>query len=56
MDDEITPEPGQRIFKDGNRWCVLQGENIQEGLAGFGETIREAVADFNRKRSEGSSK
>jgi len=34
-------------FKDGNMWCVLFGENVQEGVAGFGESPFEAIVDFN---------
>jgi len=37
-----------RIFVDGNMWCVMFGENIQDGVAGFGETPRLAVYDFNK--------
>lgn len=33
-------------FKDGNQWCFLYGENIQEGIYGFGETIFKAAWDF----------
>lgn len=34
-------------YKDGNQWCVRWGENIQEGICGFGNTPMEAIADFN---------
>ncbi len=37
-----------RIFIDGNMWCVLFGEDLQNGIAGFGETPRLAVYDFNK--------
>lgn len=37
-----------RIFIDGNQWCVLLGENVQDGIHGFGETPRLAVYDFNK--------
>jgi len=36
-----------RLFLDGDRWCCLYGENIQEGLAGFGETPVGAVRQWN---------
>ena len=36
-----------RIFIDGNQWCVLWGENLQNGVVGFGKTPMEAVCDFN---------
>jgi hypothetical protein len=34
--------------KEGNQWMVLLGENIQEGICGFGETPLKAVLDFNK--------
>ena len=37
---------GVKPFKDGNQWCLLYGENIQEGICGFGDTIRDAAIDF----------
>lgn len=37
-----------RIFIDGDQWCVLYGENLQDGIAGFGLTPRKAVWDFNK--------
>lgn len=26
------------VTKDGDSWCALKGENLQEGIAGFGDT------------------
>jgi hypothetical protein len=37
-----------RIFIDGNQWCVLHGENLQDGVAGFGDSPILAVYDFNK--------
>ena len=37
-----------KVFPDGNAWCALYGDNIQEGVCGFGKTPAEAVHDFNR--------
>lgn len=34
------------MSKDGDQWCVLAGENIQVGIAGFGNSTWEAIADF----------
>lgn len=31
------------IAKDGDQWCALVGPNLQEGVAGFGKTIHEAL-------------
>ena len=32
---------------DGNQWCVLYGDNLQEGIAGFGSTPEKAILDWN---------
>lgn len=37
-----------RVFLDGNKWCVLYGENIMDGVAGFGDSPILAVYDFNK--------
>ena len=37
---------GLKPFKDGNQWCFLFGNNLQEGIAGFGDTIELAAIDF----------
>jgi len=46
---EIRPNViyAPRLFLDGNQWCALYGENLQEGIAGFGNTPSDALADFN---------
>ena len=31
------------VYPDGDRWCALLGENLQEGEAGFGSTPIEAI-------------
>ena len=36
-----------RLFQDGNQWCVLYGENIQEGIVGFGDTPNNAIFAWN---------
>lgn len=36
------------IMIDGNQWCVLWGENLQDGVAGFGDTPYLAILDFNK--------
>lgn len=41
-----------RIFIDGNQWCVLYGDNLQDGVAGFGDSPMLAVYDFNNSWSE----
>ena len=36
------------VYIDGNKWCVLYGKNIQDGVAGFGDSPYLAVIDFNK--------
>ena len=33
---------------DGNQWCALYGENLQEGVAGFGDTPAAAMREFDK--------
>jgi hypothetical protein len=40
------------IYPDGNMWCALYGVNLQEGVAGFGETPGAACADFDKNWRE----
>jgi hypothetical protein len=37
-----------KLYKDGQQWCVLYGENIQEGVSGFGKSPNEAIINFNK--------
>ena len=37
-----------KIMQDGDKWCCLYGDNLQEGVAGFGDTPNEAILDFNK--------
>lgn len=36
------------IAPDGNQWCALYGANLQEGVAGFGDSPADAMADFDK--------
>jgi len=36
-----------KIFPDGNQWCALYGENIQDGVCAFGDTPAKAAAQFD---------
>lgn len=36
------------IYPDGNQWCALYGEDLQMGVAGFGDTPELACADFDK--------
>lgn len=35
------------LSRDGDQYCVLYGTNLQEGCAGFGDTVAAAMADFD---------
>lgn len=37
-----------RLSVDGDKWCALYGENLQYGVAGFGDSPADAVWDFDR--------
>lgn len=32
---------------DGNQWCALYGDNLQDGVAGFGDSPAAAMWDFD---------
>lgn len=36
-----------RFFMDGNQWCALYGNNVQDGVAGFGNSPDAAARDFD---------
>lgn len=40
------------ISIDGNQWCALYGDDLQCGVAGFGDTPEQAMADFDRNWRE----
>ena len=37
--------PGLSI--DGSQWCALYGDNLQDGVAGFGDSPADAMLDFD---------
>jgi hypothetical protein len=38
-----------RIFKYGDSWCALLGENPMEGVCGFGNTPEAACVAFDKE-------
>lgn len=36
------------VFPDGNKWCCLYGDDLQVGVAGFGDTPEAACAEFDK--------
>ena len=41
-----------KLFIDGNQWCALYGDNLQDGVAGFGDSPKEAMNAFDRAWDE----
>jgi hypothetical protein len=39
---------GLKPTLDGNMWCFLWGDDLQSGVAGFGDTVYAAMMDFDR--------
>jgi len=37
-----------RLMIDGNQWCALYGDNLQDGVAGFGDSPEEAFTAFDK--------
>lgn len=42
----VIYRPALRI--DGNQWCALYGANLQEGIAGFGDSPADAMYAFDK--------
>uniref|UniRef100_A0A6M3K045 Uncharacterized protein n=1 Tax=viral metagenome TaxID=1070528 RepID=A0A6M3K045_9ZZZZ len=38
-----------KIFKDGDKWCALYGDNMMEGVVAFGSSPSEAAVMFNKE-------
>jgi len=36
-----------KLSLDGNQWCALFGENLQDGVAGFGDSPEAAMWAFD---------
>ena len=37
-----------KVYIDGNQWCALYGDNLQDGVAGFGDSPEKAMLDFDK--------
>lgn len=48
--EHVRPSSTMRpaISIDGNQWCALYGKNLQDGVAGFGDSPAAAMADCDR--------
>lgn len=40
------------LSRDGNQWCALYGDDIQVGVAGFGDSPSKAMYDFDKNWSK----
>lgn len=52
---DVFIKAGLKTYKDDDKWCVLAGDNIQDGVCGFGDTIDEALFEFFKKLTENKS-
>lgn len=43
-----------KIYPDGDQWCCLLGEDLQMGVAGFGDTPELAAKDFDNTWANGT--
>lgn len=41
-----TEKKDVTLSRDGNQWCALMGDNLQVGVAGFGDTLKEALEEL----------
>lgn len=45
-----------KLYQDGSEFCALVGENLMDGVAGFGPNMTDALKDLtNELESEGYS-
>ena len=45
----VVNKLGCKITKDGNSQCCLYGEDLHDGIAGFGDTPHESVLNFAKE-------
>lgn len=45
----IIQRLGAKIFKDGNQYCCLYGDTIQDGICGFGDSPMLAAIEFRKE-------
>lgn len=41
-----------KMFQEGDQVCVLLGENLQVGIAGFGDNVEKALKEFMKEIGE----
>lgn len=40
-----------KLYKDGNMWCCLLGENLMEGVCGFGESPYQSHTNHEKQNA-----
>jgi hypothetical protein len=45
-----------KVFRDGDQWCAMHGENPMIGIQGFGDTPNQAVVAFDLEYRNNSAK
>lgn len=45
-----------KVFPDGDQWCALYGDNLQDGVCGFGDTPAKAATQFDIEWLNGKAK
>ena len=38
-----------KLYVEGNQWCALLGDNLQDGVSGFGDSPADAMWDFDKQ-------
>jgi len=46
MKQQLAGNLGAKLVKDGNQWCWLIGDDLQSGVAGYGDSPRDALDDL----------
>lgn len=49
LDFSIIRLTGAKVTQDGNQYCCLYGDNLHDGIAGYGDTPYKAVLAFNNE-------
>lgn len=52
IERRYSPSIYPKIYQDGDQWCALVGDNLQEGTAGYGDTPQEAIDDLRDNLSK----
>ena len=50
--DKVCQSIGAKLSLDGNAWCILLGDNLQEGTCGFGDTPADALGSFIKELTQ----